>query len=95
MYIVLMHYRQPLAEVDKWLSAHRAHLDTGYQRNYLIASGPRNPREGGVLISQLTNRTILEDFISQDPFIVEEIADYEIFEFSPVKCHQAFECFLT
>ena len=94
MFIVLITYKKQLDVIDQHLAAHRSYLDGGYQKNYLIASGPRNPRTGGVLISQLDDRSQLEIFLQQDPFHIHDVADYEIVEFVPNKYHKNFKCFI-
>lgn len=94
MFVIVITYQKPLTEVDKYLASHRDFLTSGYEQNYLIASGPQNPRVGGVLISQLNDRAVLEKFIENDPFFVHKIANYQIIEFSPVKYHPDFEVFI-
>lgn len=94
MFIITLTYKAPIEEVDKYLIEHRAFLDTGYQQNIFIASGPKQPRTGGIILSQLKNRIELEAFIKNDPFFINHIADVEITEFSPVKFHPAFEPFV-
>jgi uncharacterized protein YciI len=95
MFLVLVTYKKPLEIVDKYGPAHRALLDEGYQKNYFIASGPRNPRTGGVIFSQLKDRSKLEEFIKSDPFYIHGVADYEIIEFTPGKYHPDFSSFIN
>ena len=45
---------------------------------------PQNPREGGVILSQMKNRESLETLLQQDPFYIHEVADYQIVEFYPM-----------
>jgi uncharacterized protein YciI len=94
MFIILLKYKKDLQIVDDYLGEHRAYLETGYQKDYLVVSGPFNPREGGVLVSQLKDRAQVEEFIANDPFKINDIAEYEILEFSPVKYHQNFASFV-
>lgn len=94
MFIVNLVYKKPLLEVDHYLVAHREFLEQGYQKDYLVASGPKNPRTGGILISCLKDRETLENFLKDDPFSIHGIADYEIIEFDPVKYHSDFKRFL-
>jgi uncharacterized protein YciI len=94
MFIVILTYKKPLEIVEKYLNAHRSYLDEGYRNDWLIASGPRNPRIGGILLSQLNDRSQLETFLRQDPFCINEISDYEIIEFTPVKYHPHFSKFI-
>jgi uncharacterized protein YciI len=94
MFLIEITYIQPLEVVDKYLAAHREFLDECYKKNFLIVSGPKNPRTGGILLSQLTDRKQIEAIIKQDPFHLHEIATYEIKEFSPVKYHKDFANFI-
>ncbi len=94
MFIVVINYKKPIEEIEKHLVAHRAFLEEGYQKNYFIASGPRNPRTGGIILSQLKDRTQLETILQQDPFQVNGLADYSYMEFEPVKYHTDFKAFI-
>lgn len=94
MFVVILTYKKSIELIDQHLIGHRKFLDEGYQNNLLVASGPKNPRDGGILISQAKNRQQLEDFIKRDPFYEHELADYEIMEFDPVKYHTNFACFI-
>jgi uncharacterized protein YciI len=94
MFIVELIYKKPLSEIDHYLNGHRAFLDEGYQNNYFVVSGPKNPRTGGVIISQLTNRIQLENILKKDPFHIHDVADYVITEFSPAKYHADFSLFV-
>lgn len=94
MFIVFITYKKPIETIDHFLSEHRAYLDLGYQKNYFIASGPQNPRTGGIILSQLESRDHLMEIIKQDPFYKHELATYELIEFSPVKYHHDFAPFV-
>lgn len=90
MFVVLVTYKKSLQLVDQHLDAHREFLALGYKKNYFIMSGRKNPRTGGVILSPLSDRKVLEDFIRQDPFYAHEIAGYEVIEFTPTSYHHAF-----
>lgn len=94
MFIIMLTYKKPIEIVDQYLVEHRDFLNAAYEKDYLIVSGPLVPRTGGILISQLTDRAIIEDFFKDDPFYIHDIADYEIIEFTPVKHHKDFAVFL-
>jgi uncharacterized protein YciI len=94
MFLILITYKKPIHEIEQHLTVHREFLEEGYQQNYFVVSGPRNPRTGGIVISQLNNRKQLEDIIKNDPFIVHDLVDYEIVEFTPVKYHKDFADFI-
>ncbi len=94
MFIIEITYKKSLDQIDQHLTEHKAFLDNGYRNNYFVASGPKVPRTGGIIISQLTNREKLEEFLKQDPFAIHDVADYQITEFSPTKHHEHFESFI-
>ena len=85
MFIVQLTYKAPLSEVDKYLQAHREFLDYYYKQGYLLASGPKKPRTGGVLIAFGNDIEELKKILHKDPYFLADISEYEIVEFSPVK----------
>ena len=85
MYIVNLTYEAPLSEVDKYLQAHREFLDYHYRQGLFLASGPKVPRDGGIIIALSNDKAHLESVLQQDPFYLAEIASHKITEFHPVK----------
>lgn len=83
MFIVILTYKQPLEEVDCFLQAHRDYFARYYAAGDFITSGPQTPRVGGVIMLKADNRVTVDTIISQDPFHINSIADYQIVEFSP------------
>ena len=94
MYLVHVNYIQPIEEVEKFLVAHRSFLDKYYASGNLIVSGPRNPRIGGILLCNATSRNEVWSIIKEDPFYLNNIAEYEVIEFNPVKFAKDFEAFI-
>ncbi|OAI48250.1 GTP cyclohydrolase [Gammaproteobacteria bacterium SCGC AG-212-F23] len=90
MFIIQLDYTKPLEVVDQYLQEHRDYLETCYQKNHLVVSGPRNPRTGGIIISQLKDREKVDALIKADPFYINDIAEFSVIEFSPVKYHKNF-----
>ena len=96
MYVVLVNYTQPLAVIEQHLTAHRAFLDQHYANGNLLASGPRNPRTGGVLLAGNMEREARDAVLAEDPFARAGVASYEVIEFEAVKCvpgsEKLFQC---
>lgn len=82
MFIAILTYKKPLEEVDYFLQAHRDYLAEHYAAGDFIASGPQNPRIGGVIMLKADNRATVDTIISKDPFNINGIADYQIVEFT-------------
>jgi len=53
MFIVNIKYTQPLPKIDEHLIAHRDFLRRYYATGQLIMSGPKVPRDGGVLVANV------------------------------------------
>ena len=83
MFIAVLKYKKPLADVDRFLQAHREYLADHYASGDFIASGPQNPRIGGVILIKADNCARVDAIISQDPFKINDIAEYHIVEFTP------------
>lgn len=83
MFIAILTYKKPLSEVDKYLQAHRDYLAEHYAAGDLITSGPRVPRVGGVIMIKAADLESAKTILSQDPFNINGIADYQIVEFTP------------
>ncbi len=86
MFIAILTYIKPLEEVDRFLQAHRDYLAEHYASGDFIASGPQNPRIGGVIMIKAADREAVMSIISEDPFNIHRIADYQIVEFTPTMC---------
>lgn len=89
MFIAILTYKKPLEEVDRFLQAHREYLDKHYAAGDLITSGPRTPRTGGVIMIKATDRAYADSILAQDPFKINNIAEYQIVEFTPTKFCEA------
>ncbi len=83
MFIAILTYKKPLDEVDQFLQAHREYLANQYADGDFIASGPQNPRVGGVIMMKAESREAVDAIIAEDPFHINGIADYQIVEFTP------------
>lgn len=95
MFILVLKYVKPLEEVDKELKLHIEYLEKYYSLQKFICSGRRNPRIGGVILCNSKNWEEVETIISEDPFYIKKIAEYEIIQFSPTKYADGFERFIS
>ena len=68
--------------VDRWLEAHVEFLDAGYREGAFLASGPKTPRTGGVILARAANREALDTLLARDPFMREGVARYTVTAFT-------------
>ena len=91
MFIANLKYKKSMEEVNKVLEAHLEYLDKYFEKGKFICTGKKSfPELGGVILFDSNNLEEAKKILYEDPFYVEEIADYEIIEFQPVKFSQNF-----
>jgi uncharacterized protein YciI len=95
MFIIHLTYLKDLSAVDEHLESHRRFLDQYYAANIFLASGPKNPRDGGIIIALGKDREQLMAILEQDPFYQQGIAHYELIAFTPVKYHSALAALIS
>ena len=91
MFILELTYTAPLDRIDALLEEHVAWLDAGYAEGVFVASGRKNPRDGGVIIAVGGDRPAVEARVATDPFAVHGVAEYRVVEFVPTKTSPALE----
>lgn len=91
MFIINLTYKVPLEKVDHYLEAHIEYLKVQYAAGNFIASGRKVPRTGGVILSNLKDKSTLQEVLNQDPFSINDLAEYDVIEFVPSMTSEAFE----
>lgn len=93
-FIIVLRYLVSIETVDKHVTTHREYLSQGYEQKILLASGPQEPRTGGIFIARAKSCNEMESFCRQDPFYSNGVAEYQILEWNPVKFQKEFEFWL-
>jgi uncharacterized protein YciI len=79
--IAIIRYRRPLEEVIEVTEQHRAYLKTLKDEGILIASGPMDPRAGGILLLDVPDDDVaatLDRVREGDPYVTFGLAQYEM-----------------
>ncbi len=87
MYAIgVIRYRRPIEDVVLHQDAHRAYLRELKAKGVLIASGPCNPRFGGLLLLRVGDDDFkaLDEVRDNDPFVKNGVAQYELLGWAPV-----------
>lgn len=95
MFIVSLNYTKALDAVDALLDSHRAYLKTYFDCGVFVLAGPKQPRNGGVIIAQAPTRAELQAILEQDPFFIGGVADYAVIEVKPTMVAGGLESLLT
>jgi uncharacterized protein YciI len=94
MIVITSKYIKSLDVIDALLVEHRKFLDDCFKKSQLICSGAQTPRVGGVLISNVASVDEAQEIMKNDPFVINEAAEYKFIEFSPTKYDDRFSCFI-
>ncbi|MFF4545881.1 YciI family protein [Streptomyces sp. NPDC001435] len=85
MFVLDLIYTAPLEAVDAVMPAHVAWLDEQYEKGLFLASGRKDPREGGVILAVAEDRARIEELAAGDPFVAAGVCAYRITEFIATK----------
>ena len=83
-FVVELTYKIPAEEIGEVLAEHRAYLKLGYSKGWLLFSGPKVPKTGGVIVARAPSLEELRLFFNTDPYFMKDIAEYRFIEFYPV-----------
>ncbi|MEV7876261.1 YciI family protein [Streptomyces microflavus] len=85
MFVLELTYTAPVERADALMREHVAWLDENYAAGVFIASGRKNPRDGGVILAVGDDRQRIEEIAAADPFAVHGVCAYRITEFIVTK----------
>ncbi|CAM5440539.1 YciI family protein [Streptomyces cyaneofuscatus] len=85
MFVLELTYTAPVERADALMKEHIAWLDEQYAAGVFIASGRKNPRDGGVILAVGDDRQRIEAIAAADPFAAHGVCAYRITEFIATK----------
>jgi uncharacterized protein YciI len=91
VFVLLLTYTKPLAEVDALMRRHMAWLDAQYDAGRFIVSGRQIPRTGGVILARGDDREEIETLAACDPFVTGGVATCEIIQFRASQTADGFD----
>jgi uncharacterized protein YciI len=84
-FIIEITYTGTPEQIAATVNEHRAFLQTGYDKGWLLMSGPQNPKIGGIVIARAPSLEELQAFFKNDPYPTRKLATYRFVEFEPIK----------
>ncbi|GHF37167.1 hypothetical protein GCM10010359_44760 [Streptomyces morookaense] len=91
MFVMELTYIAPIDRIEAALPEHVAWLDSHYASGVFIASGRKDPRDGGIIIALGDDRTKIEEIAKSDPFSVAGVCEYTITKFFATKTAEPLE----
>lgn len=83
LYLDILKYVRPVAEVDAHLEAHREWLRQGFDEGLVLMAGRRDPRMGGVILIKASTLDEARRYAEADPYITAGVAEYDLIAFEP------------
>ncbi len=84
-FLVEIEYTAPIEIINMIVDEHRQFLQTGYDKGWLLMSGPKFPKTGGLVICRAPSMEAIQEFFFTDPYQQHNAASYRFVEFDPVK----------
>jgi uncharacterized protein YciI len=81
MFVIELHYKAPLAEIDANMAAHMKFLKKYYASGHFLVSGRKVPRDGGIILVVAPSREAVEAIAREDPFCARGLAEFRVIEF--------------
>jgi uncharacterized protein YciI len=78
-------YTIPVEEIGEVVAEHLVFLQIGYDRGWILLSGPQNPRRGEILLARALTLLDLQRYFQEDVLWRRGLARYRFVDFEPVK----------
>lgn len=85
MHVVFLKFSTNMDKAGEFMEAHRAWIKQGFDDGVFLVVGSLEPNQGGAIVVHNASTAELEDRVKRDPFVVEDVAQPEIFEISPAR----------
>ncbi len=85
MYIILLKFSENKANASEYMAAHNAWIKQGFDDGVFVLVGSIEPAQGGSILAHGISLEELQQRVSADPFVSENVVSAEIIEISPKK----------
>ena len=88
MFVVLLRFSDNKDKAGQFMEGHKAWVKQGIDDGVFLLTGSLQPSSGGAILAHNTPRAKLQDRVSQDPFVAEDVVSAEILEITPSNADQ-------
>ena len=72
-----------------FFSGSQSHLASYVKAGTFILTGGLTARPAGVVLANVNSEEELHAMLAEDPFVREQVAEYEVIEFKPSRYHES------
>lgn len=88
MFVVLLRFSQNKDQASTFMDGHNQWIRRGFEDKVFLLVGSLQPGLGGSVIAHGESKKVLENRVSEDPFVAENIVTAEILEIEPKKADE-------
>ena len=85
VFIVLLSFSDNRSSAGQFMEGHNAWIERGFDDGVFMLVGSLQPDKGGAIVAHNTSLSELENRVSEDPFVAENVVTPEILEISPAR----------
>jgi len=85
MFIVLLKFSENKGQAGQFMQGHNDWIKRGFDDGVFLLVGSLQPNRGGGIVAHNTSLPELQERVSQDPFVAQNIVSAEILEITPAK----------
>lgn len=83
MFIVLLRFSDNKGQAGQFMEGHKEWIQRGFDDGVFLIVGSIQPNSGGGIIVHNTSLAALQERVSADPFVAENVVTAEIIEITP------------
>lgn len=83
MFIVLLRFSDNKGQASEFINGHKEWIKRGFDDNVFLLVGSLQPNLGGGIVAHNTSLSELQDRVTADPFVAENVVIAEILEITP------------
>ncbi|MDO8953322.1 MAG: YciI family protein [Gammaproteobacteria bacterium] len=81
MYVLIVDYIKPTDSVTPHIGAHSEWVKKYVDQGIFLFAGPKKSKLGGVILAKSIDKKALMTMISEDPYVIEDVAEYRVVDF--------------
>jgi len=89
MFILFINPTKSPQELEPVFPAHNEFLNAYCKAGKFILTGGLTARPAGLVLANVNNGDELKAMLAEDPFVREQLAEYEVIEFKPSRYHES------
>lgn len=94
IFIVVLRYLVNMDIINATRPSHLEFLKKYYDEGVFFASGRQNSGSGGIILARAEDRKTLLSILHQDPFYTKNLAELQVFDFTPHNFSESFGQFM-